>query len=250
RHFAATLRSESITVHYPQIGSHPHGALADALAVAIVVHQPQQVVWVSAGAERLNHALKATCDRHKVPWKIYPDRHFIATENQFSDWAKGRKSLRLEYWYRQLRQQTGLLMEDDQPIGGAWNFDAQNRAAFDARGPGLLPAPMGFPTDAITQQVIETVAHYFPGHPGALDGFDWPVTPEQAEAALEDFITHRLQQTLSRAQPQAHRSGYRVSCRRSGIPSGTSAISRGGGIYPADIGLAGVCSRALCSLWR
>ncbi|MDY0146844.1 MAG: cryptochrome/photolyase family protein [Halothiobacillus sp.] len=192
RHFAATLRSEGITVHYAQIGSHSHGELADALAAAIVAHRPQQVIWVSAGAERLNHALKATCDRHTVRWSIYPDRHFIATENQFSDWAKGRKSLRLEYWYRQLRQQTGLLMEDDQPIGGIWNFDAQNRATFDARGPGLLPSPLGFPADAITQQVIETVERHFPEHPGALDGFDWPVTPEQAEAALADFITHRL----------------------------------------------------------
>ncbi|HAE00503.1 MAG TPA: cryptochrome/photolyase family protein, partial [Rhodospirillaceae bacterium] len=59
--------------------------------------------------------------------EICPDDRFVCDHATFRDWAKERKSLRMEYFYRDRRRQTGLLMDGDNPVGGQWNFDANNR---------------------------------------------------------------------------------------------------------------------------
>jgi len=56
----------------------------------------------------------------------------------------------------------------------------------------VLPAPVRFPPDAVTRGVIDLVNARFAGHPGSLAEFDWPVTPAEAHAALDDFLSHRL----------------------------------------------------------
>lgn len=83
-------------------------------------------------------------------------------------------------------------MDGDQPAGGRWNFDAETRGSFGTQGPGWVAAPLAFPPDATTREVLELVERQFPADPGRLDTFDWPVTRFQALAALEDFIAHRL----------------------------------------------------------
>jgi deoxyribodipyrimidine photolyase-related protein len=91
-----------------------------------------------------------------------------------------------------MRQQTGVLVDRGKPVGGAWNYDADNRGSFGKAGPGLLPKPVRFKPDDITKTVIEEVHRRFPDNPGETDGFDWPVTRKDALIALEDFILNRL----------------------------------------------------------
>ena len=97
---------------------------------------------------------------------------------------------------RQLRAtaEHGILMEGAQPIGGQWNFDADNRSSFGKTGPGKLPAPTRFEPDAITREVMDVVNTRFADHPGSLAQFGWPVTRVQALQVLADFIQHRLPQ--------------------------------------------------------
>jgi deoxyribodipyrimidine photolyase-related protein len=91
-----------------------------------------------------------------------------------------------------MRRKTGLLMDGDQPVGGRWNFDADNRAGPQ---PGLTPPPpLHFAPDAITAEVIALVRDRFGHHFGSLDTFGWPVTRADAEHLLDRFITTRLPQ--------------------------------------------------------
>lgn len=62
-----------------------------------------------------------------LPVEIRQDTRFICSHAAFRDWANGRQQLRMEYFYRRMREATGLLMEGDTPVGGRWNFDAENR---------------------------------------------------------------------------------------------------------------------------
>jgi len=192
RHFAEELRAKGWPLTYLALDQHPYPSLAAALRATADKLRPEKVVMVEAGDYRVHLALQAACAALNLLLEIRPDRHFIASRADFAAWAAGRKQLRLEYWYRHLRQKTGLLMAGKQPIGGAWNFDADNRAAFDACGPGFLPPPRRFAPDALTLEVLQLVQTRFAAHPGSLNTFDWPLTPEEAHAALEDFITHRL----------------------------------------------------------
>jgi deoxyribodipyrimidine photolyase-like uncharacterized protein len=90
------------------------------------------------------------------------------------------------------RKHRVLLDAAGEPEGGQWNFDPENRGSFDRAGPPPHRAPVAFPPDAITREVLALVTRRFAAHPGKLEAFDWPLTPAQAQAALDDFIAHRL----------------------------------------------------------
>jgi deoxyribodipyrimidine photolyase-related protein len=192
RHYADKLRARGWPVDYLALDHHEFPSLSAALAHSLARLRPRRVVWVRPGEHRVWQALTDAVHAAGVELEERPDRHFLSTPEVFSAWAAGRRELRLEYWYRQLRRETGLLMDGDQPAGGRWNFDADNRQAFGRDGPGPLTAPLAFAPDAATREVLDLVARRFAHHPGGLARFDWPVTPEQAQAALDDFILHRL----------------------------------------------------------
>jgi deoxyribodipyrimidine photolyase-related protein len=191
RHFAQSLRDEGLPLDYTRLED-GCPTLAEALSRAIARHRPQRLVLAAPGDWRVLQALRRVASDHGVSLELRDDRHFYATIRDFAAHAKGRKQLRMEYFYREMRRRFGVLMDGGQPCGGQWNFDAENRGAFPASGPPPVPAPAFFEPDAITREVIALVRQRFGGHPGSLDDFAWPVTPEQARQALERFIAERL----------------------------------------------------------
>jgi deoxyribodipyrimidine photolyase-related protein len=212
RHFRDELRGRGYEVEYRSLGDHAERTLAEALEADLARLRPQRLVLVQPGEHRVAVAIEAAAGTTNVPIETRPDSHFFITPGEFDDWARGRKELRLEYFYRWMRRRTGLLMDGDQPAGGRWNFDAENRAAFGNEGPGWLPAPIAFPPDDTTRAVLDLVQRQFPSNPGRLDAFDLPVTREQALAALDDFVAHRLplfgrwQDAMWRGEPWLYHS--------------------------------------------
>jgi deoxyribodipyrimidine photolyase-related protein len=196
RHFAQTLREAGRHLHYRQMddagASGTENSLGAKLQSDLAALQPQRVVMTAPGDWRVWQQLKAVVEAAGLTLELCDDRHFFTTVRDFVAHAKGRKSLRLEYFYRELRQRHGVLMQDGQPAGGQWNFDADNRESFGAKGPGLLPPRATFEPDAVTREVIALVNTRFAQHPGTLDSFAWPVTREHALQALQRFIEERL----------------------------------------------------------
>jgi len=137
-------------------------------------------------------AIHATAKAQQKPLMLRDDLSFFTTVRDFAAHAKGRKQLRMEYWYREQRQRFGVLMDGGKPVGGQWNFDADNRESFGKQGPQNLPAPQRFAPDETTQEVLALVSRALPDAPGQLQDFAWPVTRAQALQALDDFVTHRL----------------------------------------------------------
>lgn len=189
RHCRDDFRAAGWTVDYRPLSSTP-STLAGELRQAIARHAPSHVRIVHPGDHRVLTALLQACPELEV----LPDTHFLCSLDDFRRHASSRKQLRMEFFYREMRRRYDVLMDKGQPTGGAWNFDAANRQAFDARGPSVLPPPLAFSPDDVTTQVIGEVQRAFPANPGSLDHFDWPVTPAQAELALQDFLDHRLPQ--------------------------------------------------------
>ncbi|MEM8864637.1 MAG: cryptochrome/photolyase family protein, partial [Planctomycetota bacterium] len=145
------------------------------------------------GEWRVQGALKDAADDLDLDLEIRPDRHFFSTPEEFAEHAEGRKQLRLEYFYRELRRKHDVLITDeDKPVGGEWNYDSKNRGTFGKEGPQSVPEAKKFKPDEITQDVLDLVEKRFENHPGSLEHFDWPVTSKEAKQALKDFIKHRL----------------------------------------------------------
>ena len=193
RHFADGLRARGLPLDYTRLDDPDNRqSLAAELERAIARHRPGALVLTAPGDWRVLQALRAVAERHGLPLQLREDTHFFSTVREFAAHARGRKQLRLEYWYRELRRGHRILMDGDQPVGGRWNFDADNREAFGKQGPGPLPAPERFEPDATTREVIALVEARFGEHPGSLDDFGWPVTRAQALQSLDAFIARRL----------------------------------------------------------
>jgi len=103
------------------------GALLGEIERALARHHCGRVILTEPGEWRLLTALQALADRLPVPLDILEDDRFLCTKSEFAAWATGRKQLRMELFYREMRRKTGLLMDGDGPAGGRWNFDSENR---------------------------------------------------------------------------------------------------------------------------
>ena len=193
RHFAHALRALGRPLHYTRLDAPAnHGSLHAQLLADLERLRPTDLVMTAPGDWRVLQAIKGVAQVHGLPLDIREDRHFYCSVREFAAHARGRKSLRMEYFYREQRKRHGVLMQGDQPEGGQWNFDADNRGAFSAAGPGAVPPRAVFEPDPLTREVIALVEERFATHPGQLDGFAWPVTRAQALVALQRFITERL----------------------------------------------------------
>ena len=177
---------------YLKLGEHEFESLKYAWVHSIDTLQPQKVIICEPGEYRLEQDLIALCQEKNVQLVIRDDTHFMCSRADFKHWAAGVKQLRMEFFYRKMRQKYAVLMEGKEPTGGAWNYDAENRKAFGKAGPQQVPAAPQINIDVLTQTVIDDVEKYFPNHPGSLQHFIWPVTREQALQFLDDFIQHKL----------------------------------------------------------
>ena len=192
RHFREALKERGWRMDYRQLGGEGGETFAEQLREAIQRLKPQKLVMVEAGEWSVAREIEAVASETDVELEVRPDRHFLCTREMFQKHAEGRKQLRMEFFYREMRQHTGVLMEKGKPAGGQWNFDHDNRESFGKAGPGLRMPPRRFVPDEITKGVIVDVETHFAKHPGALAEFDWPVTTAEARVALDDFIEHRL----------------------------------------------------------
>lgn len=209
RHFARELEASGYSVHYSRLDDDDNRQqlLKEAERLARL-HDCDEIRVVRPGEWRLYEAIKArtgSAENAALPWRLVEDDRFFTTPDDFAAWARGRKTYRLEHFYRHLRKRSGLLMDDGQPVGGQWNFDHDNREP--------LPDHLAFPTpptheqDATTKAALALVASRFGEHFGSLEAFHWPVTRTQALVELEHFLGNclpdfgRYQDALSDQSP-------------------------------------------------
>lgn len=192
RHFALERVQAGYRVEYVELGDYPNGGvLAEEVGRAVERLRPAQLDFVRPGEWRILEALEALRSELDVPLRMHEDPHFYLAPQEFATWASGRKTLVLEHFYRAMRRRLDVLVDEDgQPEGGTWNFDRENRRPYREAAPP--PPPHHFEPDATTNDVIRLVNERFPGAPGRLVSFRWPVTPATARQALEDFVRHRL----------------------------------------------------------
>jgi len=193
RHFAEELRAAGVPLEYTNLNDDGNlGTLAAELSASIKRHSPETVVLVEPGEWQVREDLRAAVAATGTRLDEREDTHFLCSTAEFADHAEGRRSLRMETFYRAERKRHGILMDGLEPAGGAWNFDAENRGAFKADGPGLVPPPLHIEPDDITLGVFDLVRTRFAEHPGSLDQFAWPVTRADALTALDRFVDERL----------------------------------------------------------
>ena len=113
---------------------------------------------------------------------------FLCHRDEFAEWAGDRRRLRLEDFYRWQRRRLGYLMDGDEPAGGAWNFDHDNREPPPG-GEFPWPVPPRSRLDDLDDEVMETLSD---GLPGAEPVGWWATSRRGALGRLRHFIEEAL----------------------------------------------------------
>ncbi|WP_085687210.1 MULTISPECIES: cryptochrome/photolyase family protein [unclassified Pseudomonas] len=188
RHFAQALQDQGVRVQYVTLDNPENsGSVPGELLRWQALLQAEQVHVTECGDWRLEHSMKE-CG---LPIHWHADTRFLCGREEFASWAEGKKQLRMEFFYREMRRKSRLLLNGDgSPVGGAWNFDADNRKALPKNV--KAPYPARFSNDAITREVLALVKARFSQHYGALDDFNYPVTHADAQALWAYFLDYGL----------------------------------------------------------
>ena len=193
RHFAEEVATRGWPLTYVRLDDPTDGAFEKRLAAQLAALRPETLVVCEPGEWRLLVAVQDAARAAGCTLDLRTDTHFLCTREAFAAWAGDRKSLRMEFYYRWTRQTHRVLVDDaGEPVGGRWNYDAENRQGFGRQGPGFVPPAPRVEPDAVTREVIDLVEATFPDHPGSLASFGWPVTRADALVALERFVEDRL----------------------------------------------------------
>ncbi len=191
RHFAKSLEADGYTVEYTKLDDPNNGgSFSNEVERALKRHDIERIVVTYPGEYRVLSDIKQWEDNFSIPVEIRPDYRFLCTPEDFAEWAEGRSQLRMEYFYREMRKKYLILMDGDKPIGGKWNYDAENRKPPKE---GLnIPQPYIEDIDDITREVMTLITERFSDHFGDLEPFYHAVTRNQALKALDLFIEQRL----------------------------------------------------------
>jgi deoxyribodipyrimidine photolyase-related protein len=187
RHFSIELRERGFDVRYVQLDDPDNtGSFTGELARNVAATAPKRVIATEASEWRVLEAMEAWKPAFAVPVEIRGDTRFLASKLEFQTWAQSRRSLTMEYFYRDMRRRTCLLMNGSEPGGGRWNFDADNRKP--AKPDLFRPTHPSFTPDAVTRHVLELVERTFPRNMGSTDRFSFAVTRADAQKAADAFI--------------------------------------------------------------
>lgn len=191
REFARRLQLDGHRVHYLAIDDvenlHTIPANIDKLAA---LYQAQEFQYQAPDEYRLDQQLQHYSTKTKLRCHMFDSEHFFTQRDETSNIFEGRKKWLMEHFYRQMRLKHQILMVDNTPAGGAWNFDHDNRKAW----PGLPWEPEDFRPCHDHRILWASIQHAGVksfGNPNE-SAFSWPLHRDEALQQLHAFIRFAL----------------------------------------------------------
>lgn len=192
RNFADFLKADGHTINYYKITDKDNAQELTVLLSNIIKKEKiEKFEYQLPDEYRLDIQLKDFCINLQIESEVFDSEHFYCHRMEVADFFKGKKSLLMESFYREMRKKHSILTLDDQPLGGKWNFDHQNRNKYKNEVP--IPIPLQFDTDVseILADIEKAAVKTF----GSIDAqnFEWPTSRKQSIEVLDFFCEHLLE---------------------------------------------------------
>ena len=112
---------------------------------------------------------------------------FLTPQSVFQSWAEAQKSFTMENFYRMQRKRLNVMMDGDQPEGGQWNFDAENRQPPPKQHDWGTALEFGF--DEIDLEVLKEIPSTAWGN---ISNKYWGTSRAEALAQLDHFLENHF----------------------------------------------------------
>jgi deoxyribodipyrimidine photolyase-related protein len=192
RHFSEVLNAQGHNIRFVKLNDKENrGSLDGEVERAVSDLKIDCLIVTEASEYRVMEKMKAWQGNLGIAVEIRNDDRFLSNGSDFGAWAKGKKQLRMEFFYREMRKRFDILIgEDGKPVGGEWNYDKENRKP--PKSGMVSPYRISHTKSEITRDVLRSIVQIFPDHFGTLEPFHFAVTREQALIELHDFIDRLL----------------------------------------------------------
>ena len=172
-----------------------HAPGADPLHEFFIAARQRGVVSVTLTAAH-DYLLERRLRRHAaaagIELEFLCTPMFLNTDEENQEWRAGRKRWFMADFYKHQRRQFGILMDGDEPEGGRWSFDEDNRKKVPKSLLQEIPKIPTFSADAVDLAAVARVEEIYSEHPGRLADPIYPTTHKQAAAWLRSFLKQRL----------------------------------------------------------
>ncbi len=186
RHFAAELEDRGFDVDLRRAPTMRAG-----LEAHVAEYRPDLVRAMEPASLTGDRLLRDLAGSGSLPCglEVVDSDHFLCHWRDFDTWADGRDHLKMEDFYRWRRRETGYLMDGDQPAGGRWNLDHDNREPPTDDLADTAPEPVTSRLDDLDRDSVGWLPDSTFGAPP--DG-TWATTRRRALARLRHFVDHAL----------------------------------------------------------
>ena len=143
-----------------------------------------------------DHLLARRIQRHAeatgIALDVRPTPMFINTDEENQDWRAGRKRWFMADFYKHQRRRLDILMEGDEPLGGQWSFDEDNRKKIPKAMMKEIPSIPAITEDQFDIRAGKHVESIYADNPGRLGPSIYPTSHDDAATWLEGFLQQRL----------------------------------------------------------
>ncbi len=137
----------------------------------------------------LERRLRRYCEQYGMAFRTIPSPLFLSSENEIRELLGEKNHYLMAGFYQKQRKRLDILMQGNEPLGGRWSFDEDNRKKLPN---GLVPpAPLRLAGSRYVEEASIYINTHFPDNPGITAGFNYPVTFDEAREVYNDFLVGR-----------------------------------------------------------
>jgi len=170
-HFVKSLKDDGYTVVYQKSAT-----TVDGLKEVLKKYPNLPIIAATPTSFRLKQSLS------DFGVTFVENDFFLTPAKIFSDWASSQKSYLMESFYRAQRIRLNILVEKGKPVGGAWNFDKENRS----------PLPKGYKFPPYLQHKADEIDNQIASELGIKPVTDFATSRDGAKRVLKNFLDNHF----------------------------------------------------------
>ncbi|MDP5093549.1 MAG: cryptochrome/photolyase family protein, partial [Polaribacter sp.] len=191
RAFAKTLENANHNVIYLKINDPKNSQnLTQNLKLLFDEYHIEGFEYQEPDEYRLDKQLSDFCSEISIASNVFSTEHFYTERKDLATFFSGKKQFLMENFYREMRRKHQILMVNNQPEGGIWNYDKSNRKKWNQEV--LIPPAKNFDNDVST--IVEEIKNAGIKTIGNINAkyFEYPINRAQSLVQLDYFCEHLL----------------------------------------------------------
>ena len=189
RSFRDELKSNNFKVHYEDVNSKFKTSYEKKIEKIIKDKKIKEVSFFEIEDKPFEKEILGLVNELEINYEILKTPMFIDTRESFKEFIQDKTFILQANYYKKVRKEMDILLEDGKPVGGKWSFDEENRKKLP-KGYMIPKLPTIKERDDF-EEISNFINSKFKDHPGIINNI-FPFTSEQALDWLNVFFDERF----------------------------------------------------------